>query len=230
VLVRVAQVEAVIQLKRLNKQRRTQMKSTFLGLLLLAFSTMMSAQQSAVSMAAPGENAPAITVSGPVVADYGKKVTGGNTVEDKIAKEVRHELLMLPYYSLFDSLGYTVQGRTVTLTGTLTSQDAITKTDAEKAVKGIEGVEKVVNNIQVLPPSPMDDQLRERTYRALNRTAGLSRYFWEAAPSIHIIVQNQRVTLEGFVMNEMDKNMDGITAKTVPGAFQVTNNLKVAKG
>jgi hyperosmotically inducible protein len=206
------------------------MRVTFLSVLLLAFSLMAGAQKSASSTAASGENAPAITVTGPVVADYGKDVTGGNSVEGKIAKEVRHELLMLPYYSLFDNLGYTVQGRTVTLTGTLTSKDAITKTDAEKAVKGIEGVEKVVNNIQVLPPSGIDDQIRERTYRALNRTAGLSRYFWEAAPSIHIIVQNGNVTLDGYVLNEADKNMAGIAAKTVPGAFSVTNNLKVAKG
>jgi hyperosmotically inducible protein len=203
-------------------------------LLVLAGSLAISAQQAAQSStsgaAQSQENAPAITVTGPVVADYGKNVTGGNSVEDKIAKEVRHELLMLPYYSLFDNLGYTVQDRTVTLTGTLTSQDSVTKTDAEKAVKGIEGVEKVLNNIQVLPPSPMDDRIRERTYQALNRTAGLSRYFWEAAPSIHIIVQNGRVSLEGYVLNEADKNIAGITAKTVPGAFSVTNNLRVAKG
>ena len=87
-----------------------------------------------------------------------------------------------------------------------------------------------MNDIQVLPPSPVDDRIRERTYQALNRTAGLSRYFWEAAPSIHIIVQNGRVSLEGFVLNEADKNIAGITAKTVPGAFAVTNNLRVVKG
>ncbi len=123
------------------------------------------------------ENAPVITVPGPVVADYGKNVSGGNSVEEKIAKEVRHELLMLPYYSIFDDLGYTVQGRTVTLTGVLTSQHAITKNEAESAVKRIEGVENVVNNIQVLPPSPLDDRIRERTYNALMRTGGLSKYF-----------------------------------------------------
>lgn len=175
------------------------------------------------------ENAPAITVPGPVVADYGKNPTGGNSVEDKIAKEVRHELLMLPYYSLFDDLGFSVQGRTVTLTGMLTSQHAITKNDAESSVKRIEGVERVINNIQVLPPSPLDDRIRERTYNALARTAGLSKYFWEAAPSIHIISRNGHVTLSGFVLNEMDKNMAGIAAKTVPGAFSVTNDLRVVK-
>ena len=198
-----------------------------LGLSMTAVGQNQTA--SAPSTQAP-ENGPAITVPGPVVADYGKNVSGGNSVEDKIAKEVRHELLMLPYYSLFDNLGYTVQGRTVTLTGMLTSQDAITKNDAESAVKRIEGVEKVVNNIEVLPPSPADDSIRRRTFEALMRTGGLSRYFWEAAPSIHIIVRNQRVTLAGFVISEMDKNMAGIAAKTVPGAFEVTNNLSVVKG
>ncbi len=176
------------------------------------------------------QNTPVITVPGPVVADYGKNIGNGNSVEDKIAKEVRHELLMLPYYTLFDDLGYSVQGRSVTLTGTLTSQNAITKNQAENSVKRIEGVEKVVNNIQVLPPSPLDDRIRRRTYDSLMRTGGLSKYFWEAAPSIHIISRNGHVTLAGFVMNEMDKNMAGIAAKTVPGVFSVTNDLRVVKG
>ena len=201
--------------------------------LLLSLGLAAAAQQTPqakLSSAADTASSTAISVPGPVVADYGKSIGNGNSVEDKIAKEVRHELLMLPYYSLFDSLGYTVHDRTVTLTGTLTSQDAVTTRDAETAVRRIEGVEQVINNIQVLPPSGVDDRIRERTYHALNRTAGLSRYFWEAAPSIHIIVQNGRVTLEGFVLNEADKNMAGIAAKTVPGAFEVTNNLRVVRG
>ncbi len=208
------------------------MRITTLLILLLTWSMTVVAQNQpgSATNSQASENAPVITVPGPVVADYGKNVSGGNSVEDKIAKEVRHELLMLPYYSLFDDLGYTVQGRTVTLTGSLTSQDAITKNDAEIAVKKIEGVEKVVNNIDVLPPSGADDAVRRRTYEKLMRTGGLSRYFWEAAPSIHIIVRNQRVTLAGFVISEMDKNMAGIAAKTVPGVFEVTNNLRVVKG
>lgn len=210
------------------------MRNTSLIVLLLGLSMAAVAQQAtqpdpALTTQTQDSSAP-ITVPGPVVADYGKNVGAGNSAQDKIAKEVRHELLMLPYYSLFDDLGYSVQGRTVTLTGVLTSQDAITKNDAERAVKGIEGVEKVINNIEVLPPSPADDRIRRRTYETLMRTGGLSRYFWEAAPSIHIIVKNQRVTLAGYVINEADKNMAGIAAKTVPGAFEVTNNLRVVKG
>jgi hyperosmotically inducible protein len=210
------------------------MRNTRLIVLLLGLSVAVVGQQAAqpdsTSTTQGAGDSAAITVTGPVVADYGKNVGGGNSAEDKIAKEVRHHLLMLPYYSLFDDLGYSVDGRTVTLTGVLTSQDAITKNDAEGAVKRIEGVEKVINNIQVLPPSPLDDRIRRKTYDALVRTGGLSRYFWEAAPSIHIISRNGHVTLSGFVINEADKNMAGIAAKTVSGVFSVTNNLRVVKG
>ncbi|HVP54883.1 MAG TPA: BON domain-containing protein [Candidatus Eisenbacteria bacterium] len=170
-----------------------------------------------------------ISSNGPVIADYGKHITAADTVEARIAKEVRHELLMLPWYSLFDDLEYTVQGRTVTLSGYVTGQHAGTKSDAENVVKQIEGVDKVINNIKVLPPSPMDDSVRRETYEALYRTASLSRYFWEAAPSLHIIVDNQRVTLKGIVNSEGDKNLATIAANGVPGVFQVTNDLRVVK-
>ncbi len=171
-----------------------------------------------------------ISSNGPVTADYGKHVQAeGDPAEAQIAKEVRHELLMLPWYSLFDDLEYSVQGRTVTLSGSLTSDHSVSKNDAQASVKRIEGVDKVINNIQVLPPSPLDQQVREQVYRAISNTGGLSKYFWEAAPSIHIIVDNQRVTLTGYVMNEGDKNMAGIAANGIPGVFQVTNNLHVTK-
>src|SRR6185369_6150394 len=150
--------------------------------------------------------------------DYGKHpASTGDATEANIAKEVRHELLMLPYYSLFDDLEYSVQGRTVTLSGSVTSRHGQTKEDAEKAVKKIEGVENVVNNIKVLPPSPADLEARLRIYRALANAGGLSQYFWAAAPSIHILVDNLHVTLKGYVDSEGDKNLAGITAKGVPG-------------
>ena len=170
-----------------------------------------------------------ISSGGPVVADYGKKITGADPTTAAIAKEVRHELLMLPWYSLFDDLEFSVQGRTVTLSGSLTSEHAVTKKDAENTVKRIEGVETVINNIEVLPPSPMDTRVREQAYETLSRTGGLSRYFWEAAPSIHIVVKNQRITLKGYVMNEGDKNMANIAASGIPGVFAVTNELRVVK-
>src|SRR5664279_2108554 len=170
-----------------------------------------------------------IASNGPVVKDYSQAMSGENPAEAKIAKEVRHEILMLPWYSLFDDLEFTVEGRTVTLSGFVTSEHAVTRSDAEGAVKRIEGVDRVVNNIKVLPPSPMDTQAREQVYAALSRTGGLSRYFWEAAPSVHIIVDNQRVTLAGFVNNEGDKNLATLAANGVPNVFQVTNNLRVVK-
>jgi hyperosmotically inducible protein len=170
-----------------------------------------------------------ISSNGPVVKDYGKQVSTENPAEAKIAKEVRHEILMLPWYSLFDDLEFTVQGRTVTLSGFVTSEHSVTKSDAANAVKHIEGVDNVINNIEILPPSPLDTRVREQVYEALSRTGGLSRYFWEAAPSVHIIVKNQRLTLAGFVNSEMDKNMATIAANGVSGVFQVTNNLRVVK-
>jgi hyperosmotically inducible protein len=173
---------------------------------------------------------PVISSNGPVVAGFGNKLpANGHPTEMKIAKEVRHELLMLPYYSLFDDLEYSVQGRAVTLSGSVTSDHAQTKQDAERAVKTIEGVESVTNNIQVLPPAQFDQQIREQVYRRLNNAGGLSQYFWEAAPSIHIIVANSNVTLKGYVDSTGDKDLAGITVKEVPDVFNVKNELQVVK-
>jgi hyperosmotically inducible periplasmic protein len=196
---------------------------------LLALSLAAAGQVGQVSAATPASG-PSISSEGPVVPDYGNVVEkAGNSTEAKLAKEVRHELLMLPYYSLFDDLEYSVQGRTVTLSGSVTSRHSQTKQDAERAVKKIEGVENVVNNIKVLPPSPADVEARVRIYRALANTGSLSQYFWAAAPSIHIIVDNLNVTLKGYVDSEGDKNLAGITAKGVSGILSVTNNLQVVK-
>jgi len=171
-----------------------------------------------------------ICSNGPVVADYGNTLEKlPNTPEANIAREVRHRLLMLPYYSLFDDLEYCVQGRTVTLTGSLTAIHSQTKPDAEATVKRIEGVEKVVNDIKVLSPNPMDQHAREAVYRKLQNSGGLSQYFWEAAPSIHIIVDNLHCTLKGYVNSEGDKNLAGIAAKEVRSLFSVTNDLQVVK-
>jgi hyperosmotically inducible protein len=143
-----------------------------------------------------------------------------------IANEVRHRLVMLPWYSVFDNLAYQVEGDKVTLYGQVTRPTL--KSDAEAAVKGIEGVSTVVNNIEVQPPSPMDDQLRRALYRAIYGDPGLSRYSVQAVPSIHIIVKNGNVTLEGVVDSEADKNLAGIRANQVPNVFSVKNNLVVA--
>lgn len=156
---------------------------------------------------------------------HGKKMGGGLTDEQRITKEVRHELVMLPYYSVFDNLAYKVEGNTVTLLGQVTRPSL--KSDAENVVKKIEGVETVVNNIEVLPPSPIDDQIRRAMFRKLYGDPVLNKYAWGAVPPIHIIVNNGRVTLEGVVDNESDKNVADIRAKEVPGVFEVQNNLRV---
>ncbi len=205
------------------------MRKLLLFSLLLTMSAGVVAQTSPATAGSQSSAGVLISSHGPVVADYGKNPQSSDPVENNIAKEVRHELLMLPYYSLFDDLEYDVQGRTVTLSGSLTSEHAVTKSEAENVVKRIEGVDKVVDNIKLLPPSPLDEQARVRVYRSLASTGSLSRYFWEAAPSMHIVVDNQRVTLKGFVNNQMDKNLATIAANQVPGVFQVTNELRVVK-
>ena len=144
----------------------------------------------------------------------------------RLAKEVRHELVMLPWYSVFDNLAFQVDGDKVTLLGQVTRPTL--KSDAENVVKSIEGVASVVNKIEVLPLSPMDDQLRRALFRAIYSEAGLSRYANMAVASIHIIVNNGNVTLEGVVDNEMDKNLAGLRANQVPNVFSVKNNLVVA--
>jgi hyperosmotically inducible protein len=155
-----------------------------------------------------------------------KKQRSEAKYREKLYKEVRHQLVMLPWYSVFDNLAYQVDGDKVTLYGQVTRPTL--KSDAEAAVKGIEGVASVVNNIEVLPPSPMDDQLRRAVYRAIYGDAALSRYSIQAVPSIHIIVKNGNVTLEGVVDNETDKNLAGLRANGVPNVFSVKNNLVVS--
>ncbi len=150
---------------------------------------------------------------------------GGANAENRLIREVRHELVMLPYYGVFDNLAYQVNGSTVTLIGEVTRPTL--KSDAEHVVKGIEGVERVDNQIRVLPLSPMDDQLRMAEFRAIYGQAPLDRYALQAVPPIHIIVDNGKVTLVGTVANQADRDMANVRANTVPGVFSVTNKLQV---
>ena len=145
--------------------------------------------------------------------------------QDRLVREVRHELIMLPYFGVFDNLSFRIQGRTVILEGQVVRP--VVKSDAENSVKHIEGVEKVINNIEVLPPSPMDDRIRRAVYQSIYSYGPLFKYGGMAVPPIHIIVRNGRVTLEGVVDSEADKNMAGLRANQVPGTFQITNNLRV---
>ncbi len=182
-------------------------------------------QQKPANQGAPS-NLNDLTSSVPVIPGV-VDINGPNRGETRIAREVRHELLMLPYYTLFDDLRYRVDGGTVELLGEVNNPTL--KSDAENVVKKIEGVEKVVNNIKILPPSPMDGRIRERAARAIFSFGGLSRYGWEAAPSLHIIVNNGHITLLGVVDSEADKNAAGIRANGVPGVFSVDNKLVVTK-
>jgi hyperosmotically inducible protein len=144
---------------------------------------------------------------------------------NRLIREVRKELVMLPYYNVFDNLAYRVDGSTVTLLGQVTRPTL--KSDAERVVKDIEGVDRVVNEIKVLPLSPNDDRIRMAVYRAIYGHTTLNRYGLQAVPPIHIIVENGNVTLEGVVANESDKNIAYIQANGVPGVFSVTNNLVI---
>lgn len=145
---------------------------------------------------------------------------------DRITDAVRHELVMLPFYSVFDNFSYKVDpDGTVTLLGQVSRPTL--KSDAENAVKRIEGVEKVVNNIEVLPTSINDDRIRRAEYRAIYGNSNLSLYQLRAVPPIHIIVKNGHVTLEGAVARQMDKQIAGVQANSVSGVFSVTNNLRV---
>ncbi len=157
--------------------------------------------------------------------EFGQSVSPS---EARIQKEVRHELLMLPYFGVFDYIAFQVKGDTVTLLGEVTRPTL--KSDAENAVKHIEGVQRVINNIEVLPPSPMDDQLRLALYRAIYGYPPLEKYALGVQKAIRIIVKNGRVTLEGVVDSETDKNLVTVRANSVPGIFSVTNNLRVVQG
>ncbi len=146
---------------------------------------------------------------------------------ERLKREVRHEILMLPYFGVFDNIAFKVDGYNITLLGQVTRPS--TKKDAERAVRGIEGVENVDNQIEILPTSPADDRIRLLLYRQIYGYPTLERYALPVVKPIRIIVKNGHVTLEGVVDNETDKNVAGIQAKSVPGTFEVANNLQVEK-
>jgi len=148
-----------------------------------------------------------------------------NPAQERIQKEVRHELLMLPYFGVFDNIAFQVDGDTVTLIGSVVRPTL--KSDAEDAVKHIEGVQHVNNKIDVLPPSPMDDQLRLALYRAIYGFPSMEKYALGVQKPIRIIVKMGHVTLEGVVDNQTDKDTAALRANGVPGTFAVVNNLQV---
>ena len=157
-----------------------------------------------------------------------QNVTGPQRMQDRISREVFHELVTLPQLTIFDNLQYKVNGNNVTLMGQV--RDAILKDSAEKRVKEIEGVNSVNNQIEILPASGNDDRIRREVARSLFNDERLFRYSMGSVPPIHIIVKNGHVTLEGVVNSEADKNEANIRANSVPGVFSVDNHLQVQKG
>jgi len=151
--------------------------------------------------------------------------TAGNPATTPLVERVRHELASLPYYNVFDNLSFRVDQGTVQLFGQVTQP--VVRDDAERAVKHLEGVTAVKNEIEVLPLSDFDNQIRWRTYFAIYGYGPLEHYSMGVQPPIRIIVKNGNVTLLGNVLNDMDRNVAYMRANGVPGVFSVTNELKV---
>lgn len=173
---------------------------------------------SVTALAAPSQNQA-------MQSSSGQRDQASARAQERIIREVRHELLMLPYFGVFDYIAFKVDGYNVTLLGQVVRPSL--KSDAENSIKHIEGVEHVDNQIEVLPPSSMDDGLRIRLFRAIYDWPALQKYELGVQKPIRIIVKSGHVTLEGVVDNQADKDAAGIRANTVPGIFSVTNNLQV---
>jgi hyperosmotically inducible protein len=156
-----------------------------------------------------------------------QSITGSLRMQDRISREVFHELITLPQLTIFDNLQYKVDGNKVTLMGQVV--DATLKDSAEKNVKRSEGVESVNNQIEVLPATSNDDRIRRQVARALFNDERLFRYSMGSVPPIHIIVKGGHVTLEGVVNSQADKDAANIRANGVPGVFSVDNHLQVEK-
>lgn len=143
-----------------------------------------------------------------------------------LTDRVRHELVTLPYNGVFDNLSFTIEGTdTVVLSGQVLRP--VLKSEAEAAVRSVEGVSKVINRVETLPVSPFDDSIRLRAYRAIFFKPGFEKYAIQGVSPIRIIVKNGNITLEGVVGSRMDKTLAVMAAYSVPGAFSVTDNLKV---
>lgn len=157
-----------------------------------------------------------------------KTYAGDTKTPQTLERKVFKQLIKLPYYGVFDHIAFEVRGNTVILYGKVAN--AVNRKTAERYVKNVQGVENVINNIQILPLSRFDDSIRYRTLRALSDGGSLYRYLLEPNPSIRIIVENGNVTLEGFVNSKGDLNLANILARGVSGVFSVKNNLQIDRG
>ena len=201
------------------------MRITVLGGSLMLVATLgLMTGCSDHSSTASAARTPAAPMAGAGSADR----VGAPVDQSRLVREVRHELAMLPYYNVFDNLEFRVDGSTVTLMGQVLPTPDL-KRDAEDAVKHIEGVTRVINDIKVLPLSSMDDQIRREEFRAIYSFPSFTKYAIQAIPPIHIIVDTGHVTLVGVVDSQADKDAAGLRANTVPNVFSVTNNLRVER-
>src|SRR3989442_8353385 len=193
-----------------NKSLLNQALISILGVLLLASAPAARAAQ---RNKAPGQ------LDSPTARDIRRM--------EALKEEVRHQLMMLPYYSVFDWLQAEVKpDGTVALMGQVVRPTL--KDDAEARIKKLEAVTREVNNIEVLPLSPMDDELRVALYRRIyNFDSPLFRYATWSTPPIHIIVKNGHVTLKGIVANQGDSQLAYIAARQVPNVFDVKNELQI---
>ena len=144
-----------------------------------------------------------------------------------VARQVRHELVMLPYYGVFDNLEFKVEGSKVSLLGQVHRPSL--KKSAERVVQRLESVESVDNQIEVLPTSGNDDRIRSDVFRGIYYHPNFTRYAIRAVPPIHIIVKNGNVTLVGPVARKADKDLAGLLANGISGVFSVNNNIFVEK-
>ena len=159
------------------------------------------------------------------LAVMGAALMAGPTSQPRtLEDQVRHEILMVPYIGVFDNLTYSVDNGVVTISGQVTRP--VDKNTLGRVVKSLNGVTAVNNQIEVLPLSPFDDQIRFRTLRTLLRSASLDKYFLGTQPSIRIVVKNGNVTLDGVVLNNADRQIAYMAANGVSGVFSVTNNLR----
>ena len=169
----------------------------------------------------------ALGTAGMAFAGSSDQIAANTRLEQRLSNAVHHQLVMIPQFTVFDNLAYRVDGGTVTLVGQV--RNPVIKDEAEKSIKRLEGVERVNNQIEVLPASFNDDRIRNQVARAVFNDPRLTAYAIQPVPPIHIIVKNGHVNLEGMVRTETDKNDAFIRANGVSGVFSVQNNLQVEK-
>jgi osmotically-inducible protein OsmY len=152
-------------------------------------------------------------------------LSGHAAASTTLGQQVFKKILRLPYYEVYDHIGFSIDGSTVTLTGKV--RNGVNRSDAKAAVERIPGVTNVINNIEILPPSRFDDDIRRALYARIANTGGLSGYIWPNNPAVRLIVDNGRISLEGTVRHRGDYDTMNIIARSIPNSFTVTNNLQI---